>query len=405
MIEHLPESITRQTPGVSCTTTLTHEPQRREISQSENRQISVSEVRTVRQIGESLDFNGEVLTVNPLNDSRWNDLVETHPNSSIFHTVGWLEALRRTYGYEPCVVSIDSKNKPLSNGLVFCVVQSWLSGPRLVALPFSDHCDPLVNDPQELEALVGLLEAQVRKSRYAYLEIRPSAQSHSIASQSLLPQDEAFCIHQLDMHASLDVLYSRFHKSCVQRKIRKAEKQRLQYEEVRSEELLAKFYSLFVQTRRRHRLPPQPLKWFRNLCLCLGDRLKIRLVSKDNRPLAGMITTIFRDTAVYKYGCSDSRYHNLGTMSLLMWRAIQDAKMSGACRFDLGRSNNANKGLIAFKEHWGAAKNSLHYYRYPAGIKTDASSSWKAWLVKQTCSHLPDPFLVALGEALYKHIG
>ena len=40
-----------------------------------------------------------------LSDSRWDELVSRHPRASVFHERGWLEALVRTYGYEPFVLT------------------------------------------------------------------------------------------------------------------------------------------------------------------------------------------------------------------------------------------------------------------------------------------------------------
>ena len=37
----------------------------------------------------------------PVEDPRWPEFLERHPRACVFHTPGWLEALRRTYGYEP----------------------------------------------------------------------------------------------------------------------------------------------------------------------------------------------------------------------------------------------------------------------------------------------------------------
>jgi CelD/BcsL family acetyltransferase involved in cellulose biosynthesis len=365
-----------------------------------------------RGILRSADFedcrreHAEVFVLDPLRDHRWSEFIERHPDASIFHSTGWLEALRRTYGYEPLVVTTSGRNEPLSNGIVLCKVRSWATGDRLISLPFSDHCDPLIDDRRGLEALIAFLKAEVERGHCRYLEMRPVTGVSSGISQSMhLEKDEAYCIHQLDLRPSLDELYHKFHKSCVQRKIRKAKREELLYEDGRSEELLSKFYKLLLQTRRRHQLPPQSMAWFRNLADCLGERLKVRVVSKDGRPIASIITTHFRDTGVYKYGCSDARYHNLGGMLLLMWHAIQDAKASGARCFDLGRSKQENRGLVTFKEHWGSTKISLPYRRYPAGIKTDVHSGWKLWLVQKSCAYLSDPLLGIVGTVLYKHVG
>ncbi|MGC1628409.1 MAG: hypothetical protein WA735_16235, partial [Candidatus Acidiferrales bacterium] len=56
-------------------------------------------------------------TLNPLEDSRWDDLVARHPRASAFHQRGWLQALARTYGYEPVVLTTSSPIAELKNGL------------------------------------------------------------------------------------------------------------------------------------------------------------------------------------------------------------------------------------------------------------------------------------------------
>jgi hypothetical protein len=52
--------------------------------------------------------------LDPTNDSRWAEFVERHPRASVFHTVGWLEALRRTYGYEPVAYTTSSPTGDLN---------------------------------------------------------------------------------------------------------------------------------------------------------------------------------------------------------------------------------------------------------------------------------------------------
>src|SRR5258707_6193479 len=42
-----------------------------------------------------------VSAIDPLQDSRWSGLIANHPRASVFHTPGWMEALRRTYGFRP----------------------------------------------------------------------------------------------------------------------------------------------------------------------------------------------------------------------------------------------------------------------------------------------------------------
>jgi hypothetical protein len=82
----------------------------------------------------------------PMIDSRWDDLVQTHPNSSVFHRKEWLKTLADTYAYQPLVLTSAAPGMKLSDGFAFCEVKSWATGNRLVSLPFSDHSEPLLSE-------------------------------------------------------------------------------------------------------------------------------------------------------------------------------------------------------------------------------------------------------------------
>ena len=94
--------------------------------------------------------------IDPLQDPRWAELLQAHPQASIFHTPGWLESLQRTYGYEPLVLTTSPPGSALTNGVVFCRVKSWLTGERLVSVPFADHCQPLVRARRRLLLGAGM---------------------------------------------------------------------------------------------------------------------------------------------------------------------------------------------------------------------------------------------------------
>ena len=162
---------------------------------------------------------------------------------------------------------------------------------------------------------------------------------------------------------------------------------------------------MLLLTRRRHLLPPQPLAWFRNLAACLGDRLAIRLISKDGQPIASMLTILFKKSLVYKYGCSDARFHNLGGMPLLFWKAIQEAKALGAEELDLGRSEMNNAGLVNFKEHLGAQTSKLVYQGIGWNLPRSTTTDWKVRYVRKAISHMPDPFLRFVADRFYRYVG
>ncbi len=79
---------------------------------------------------------------------------------------------------------------------------------------------------------------------------------------------------------------------------------------------------------------------------------------------------------VYKYGCSNAAFNNLGGTALLFWKTIQEAKASGFEELEMGRSDVDNPGLVAFKEHLGASGKLISYWTYPQGAE-GLPSVWK----------------------------
>ncbi len=331
--------------------------------------------------------------------------MERHPNASVFHSPEWLRSLNCTYGFQSVGLTTTSPREPLQNGLVFCRVRSLLTGCRLISLPFADHCHPLVDTHSDLRLLLDALVKSARGEDWEYIEFRPLSDNGKDSPEKVgLVQSHSYSFHVLDLRPPADTLFGNFHESCVQRKIRRAQRERLFYEEGRSESILHKFYHLLVQTRRRQGLLPQPLDWFRNLSLCLGDKMKVRVASKDGLPIASILTLNYKNCVTYKYGCSDSRFHNLGGIPFLFWVTIQDAKNSGASTLDLGRSDADNTGLIRFKSRLGARSSRISYYRYP--LKASAGQGNGRGLLPGSIpwAKLPVRLLTAAGKLLYKHM-
>ena len=339
--------------------------------------------------------------VQPHIDPRWAALVESHPHSSVFHTPEWLEALRRTYDYQPVAFISGSTGRPPTSGMVFCRVESWLSGRRLVSLPFSDHCEPLADEPEEFRELLS--EARRAASELKYLELRP--QTDQLGLPGNFHRYSQCYLHTLDLTPTIDEIYRNLHKDSIQRKIRRSKREGLTLDQGRSDRLLREFYTLQLLTRRRHGLPPQPFAWFRNLADCFGARLTVRVARVGRRPIASILTLRHKQTLVYKYGCSDARFHAMGGMARLFWQAIQDAKSQQLRELDLGRSEESHTGVIRFKERLGARRIGLTYWRWSAEAGNRAGRFSRSSVPGRVLSRLPDGLFRLAGEVFYRHAG
>jgi CelD/BcsL family acetyltransferase involved in cellulose biosynthesis len=342
-------------------------------------------------------------TFDPLSDQRWDNLVASHPRASAFHQTGWLRALASTYGYRPLVLTSTPPGQRLQSGIVFCEVQSWLTGSRLVSLPFSDHCEPLLDVADESPEMLEWMRTERAQRNWKYIELRPTSWMPSPGSA--LTASQSYWIHNLDLTPPLDNIFGHLHKNSIQRRIAKAEREQLAYEAGSSEALVDDFYRLLLITRRRHRLLPQPRAWFDNLIRHLGQSVQIRVASHEGVPIAALLALRHRATVVYKYGCSDERFHHLAAMPFLFWKMIVENKATGAEEVDLGRTDLENQGLITFKDRFGTVRKELKYFRYPETFSANGGMVSHLSGGRRAFSLLPDALLRWAGRVAYRHIG
>ncbi len=348
-----------------------------------------------------------VQEIDPLDDPRWAVFIERHPRATVFHSPAWLGALRDTYGYEPFVLTTTAQG-PLDDGLVACRVRTWWA-KRLVALPFSDHCDPLVSRDEDAEELYAALRRRMEEGQWRSAEARPLTMACG------WPAAASYAIHALDLARPLDRIFAGFHASSTRRAIRRAEREALSYESGRSDALIATFFGLLRLTRRRHGVPPQPIAWFRALARRCADAFTVHVARKAGRAIAAIVTLRFARTLVYKYGGSDARHHALGGMPFLFWRVIQQAHADGLETLDLGRSNLDQPGLIAFKDHLGAEQRVLTYRAMPGMrampnaecrmMEAQRAPNLLARAARATLVRLPDPLFDLSGRLVYRHLG
>lgn len=294
--------------------------------------------------------------LDPTHDRRWSVFVDQHPRSSIFHTPGWLEALRRTYGYEPTVFTTSPPTGPLTNGIVFCGIQSWLTGNRLVSLPFSDHCEPLCDSQADLDFLIRYLRATVEDENWKYLEVRQidgNIYDATASESEEVPPTTNYFLHVLDLRPNLDEVLAGLDKDSVQRRIRHAESAGLAERCGRSEELLKEFFALFVETRGRHHLPPTPYAWFRNL-----------VRAPERRP--GDSCGLQRRDAYLCY--SDAAIQGCGLLQVrLLHSEIQQIRSHSMAPLASDRIGQSERSNGVRHGAYGRRKHRLTYLQKPLG--------------------------------------
>lgn len=339
--------------------------------------------------------------IDPITDRSWEDLRARAGGGTIFEHPGWLQLLRQQYGYDISAWCLTDDSSRLVAGLPVARVSSRLTGTRLVALPFSDTCSPLV-DAGARASLAQLAEAvaEQRSAMQLGLEVRaelPGAPGGQLG--------KTYVRHLLPLEADVDAVCRRFVKSQVRRGIAKARREGVTVDRRTDEESLHRFYRLHLQTRQHQGVPTQPKRFILRFARLFEAGLGFVLIARHrDRDAAAAVFLSCGETLTYKYGASDRRLLHVRPNNLLFMEAIDWGCRNGQRTLDFGRTDLANGGLRAFKQGWGAEEVPLRYTHFGVQPAGDASSLTERAL-GATIRRAPTGVGRLIGEALYRHVG
>ena len=325
-------------------------------------------------------MNGPVECIDPLTDARWQSLA-AQAGAGLFHSRPWLLALRDCYAFDIKAYVCDDGSM-----IPFCEIDDIL-GRRVVALPFSDACDPV--GPS-----VGVLLQHL--------------QSHGLPLQ----------MRVLEQRLGLDVSKrARWHRLALpasdwspafNRGVRKARREGV---EVRALSDVMQFFDLHVALRKeKFRLLAQPAKFFkaiyRHFSAC--DSWHALGAWHHDRLIAATIYLSRGDVMYYKFSASDQQQLELRANNLLIREGADLASSLGFHTLDLGPSDDDQPGLIRFKRATGAREMELQFLRWlPSGWQEGNLPRLRAMLGETTKlltdPRVPNEVTAEAGAALYRY--
>lgn len=337
--------------------------------------------------------------IDPIGDPRWLHFVKGEPGATIFHHPAWLGLLRGQYGYSffaPCLV--DPRGNLLA-GIPVAKVSSRLTGRRLVAVPFSDACEPLgVTEPERRAQLAHAIGAAAADAALP-LEVRAGIEDVPFGGTAL-----RYVRHRLDLSDGPHSMERRS-TSAVRRGVAKAKRCGLSAERRTDPDALTTFYRLHLETRRYQGMPTQPKRFIARFARLFSEGLGfVVTVRRGDRVLAAAVFLRCGRTLTYKYGASDRRHLSLRPNNLLFARAIEWAGEDGCAVLDFGRTDLDNHGLRAFKRGWGAEEADLAYTYVPAQRARKGAGAGGR-VLRSAIRHTPQNFGRLVGELLYRHAG
>jgi CelD/BcsL family acetyltransferase involved in cellulose biosynthesis len=322
--------------------------------------------------------------------------------SGVFHSPSWIQVLTDTYGWEASAyVLLDDQGEPKA-GIPYCRITDML-GERIVALPFSDYCDPLVTDVESWRSLVDRLVPEQHPINVRCLH------------NDLPLGDERFALvkqakwHRLDLRPDLDTLWHAMHDS-TQRAIRKSQREGVTVRVAQSEQELRFFFEMHLKVRKyKYGLLAQPYSFFQNIWRHFVDQQHgfLLLAISEDRIVAGDFFLDWKDTLYYKFNASLPGDLSHRPNDLLIWEGIQQGKNRGLTYLDFGLSDIDQEGLVRYKRKFGTEEKTISFLRHePNGGPTPAEKEMRSLLAKLTNrftdKSVPDSVTERAGEDLYR---
>ena len=353
----------------------------------------------------------KVDVIDGIRENSWDRMIDEHPLSSVFQHSSFKKVIRSTFSHtKPYYIALIDRKGDITAGIPLFLVKSWLTGNRLVSLPFAYYSDPLIKSKDEFDQLFAkVLEIFVRE-KASYLEIKARNSAALLEKVRTVVPVFSHKTHLLNLAETLDDIWGEFHRSCIKQKIQRAQKSGITIRNAISEDDIVSFWRLLVRTRKRLGLPPQNCDYFKNIWKYLGP-LKLTdflIAEKKGEIIGGLNIFKYKDTIYLGHIASDVRFRTSGIDQYLVWKAIGIGVQEGYKLLDMGKTSHFSSGLATYKKRWGATELDApsFYYPCPRGITSHDNEKRKSYkIMRLVWQNMPNRLSRIVGRFVYKHMG
>ena len=340
-------------------------------------------------------------------EQNWQEFVQNSEKGTIYHTLEWKKVLEETYNYKPCYL-IAKENNQIQGILPLFQVKSFITGNRLVSLPFSYLGGPIATSDKVMEKLIKAAKEKSAELGCKYLELKMQQNlSRKVISRTGMFEDKYYISSILKLTDNPKEIWGKLHKNSIRRSVKKAKSNNLRVRQADSIQDLKSFYNLNVKTRKKHGVPTQDFRFFEKIWEHMHPNfINLLLAEYNSETIAAIILFNFKDTLLYAYGASDDKFLNLGSNNLLLWSAIESGCKNNLGYFDFGRTPWDDRGLLSFKKRWNTENHELPYYYYPTIPKLTSSnrSSLRYKLMTNFWKNVPTSISKTVGPKILKHL-
>jgi FemAB-related protein (PEP-CTERM system-associated) len=334
---------------------------------------------------------------------QWNQYVQNHPESTVFHRAEWKEVVEEIFGQSGVYLYAEKEGAFLGILPLFSI-NSFLLGRCLISIAFAVYGGILADNPEVERILFEKAKKITDEENADYLELR------NLKKSSLdLPTKELYYFFTLDLPTDPEVVWKQMRKRN-RNILRKGIKSGLtcSFNGLGNPlpEELDRFYELFCCCQRALGTPVLPLDFFKKLLKMFPDQTAVFSARHDGKIISSLFVFLHKDTISPYYLGYDSAYLKYAPNNYILWEVIQYGCRQGFKEYDMGRSRQGT-GSYEFKRHWGIEPKPLFYEYYLARLKKVPQvnpSNPKYDIPRRIWGKLPLSLTRYLGSKLIKYL-
>ena len=140
-----------------------------------------------------------------LDDSRIIPFLLEDNRASIYHHPAWLKAVTKTFNHKGFYLLLEDDHNNITGLYPFVFLNSRITGKRIVSLPFSTYCEPLLPKDKIKEAVSFLINTFGIESRIDLRTLIDYSDELNEFSHS-----EDYVTHFLDLKENLQNTFDSF---------------------------------------------------------------------------------------------------------------------------------------------------------------------------------------------------
>jgi CelD/BcsL family acetyltransferase involved in cellulose biosynthesis len=340
------------------------------------------------------------MSLDPVVDPRWNALVRAR-KSSVFQSPAWLGVLRDTYDLDiRADVLLDEAGDPIA-GIAYAKLHDMMD-PRIISLPFSDFCDPIVETAEEWEALIHPLLAEGRRLSLRCLNAELPREDARFEEKNRARW------HAVALEREPDDIWASLHPSA-RRSIRKARASGVTVRPADTRDDLRAFFELHLKLRKyKYRLLAQPYRFFENIwdAFIAPGNGALLLAAIGDEVIGGVLFLEWCDTLYYKFNASSAAHLVLRPNDVVVWEGIDHGRRRGLRYVDFGLSDPEQDGLVRYKRKFATDEKEIYLLEHsPDGSPSESDARMRSLLPVLTGlfvdETVPDEITERAGDVLY----